>query len=172
MQKGKKQMKHNEGRRKFCKVGLAGIGTVFGAAAIGGGAVFLGSPALTNLIDGQWIEVGSMDDFEEGTYAQVILEFEIQDGWAYASERKLAYVRKRGEDVVAISAVCTHLGCNVRFEEERNEFVCPCHAGIYDENGVNIAGPPPAPLVKLPIKVEDGTVYIYNKDKVEETDEA
>ena len=165
-------MKHNEGRRKFCKVGLAGIGTVFGAAAIGGGTVFLGSPALTNLIEGQWIEVGSVDDFDGEVYSQVILEFEIQDGWAYVAERRLAYVRKNGEEFVAISAVCTHLGCNVRFEEERNEFVCPCHAGIYDENGINIAGPPPAPLTKLPIKVEEGMVYIYNKEKVEEADEA
>lgn len=164
-------MKHNEGRRTFCKVGLAGIGTVFGVAAIGGGTVFLGSPAFTNLIEGQWIEVGSVDDFDEEDYAQVVLEFEIQDGWAYASQRQLAYVRKRGDEFIALSAVCTHLGCNVRFDEERKEFICPCHAGIYDAEGVNIAGPPPAPLGRLPIKVEDDLVYIYNKDK-EETDEA
>ena len=165
-------MKHDKGRRTFCKAGLVGIGTVFGAAALGGGVVFLGSPAMTNIIEGKWIEVGSLEDFEEGIYSQVILEFNIQDGWAYASQRQLAYVRRTGDDFIAMSAVCTHLGCNVRFEEERNEFICPCHAGIYDAEGVNIAGPPPAPLSRLPIKVEGDLVFIYNKDKEEGSDEA
>ncbi len=158
-------MEHNNGRRQLCKAGLAGIGTIFGLSALGGGAVFLGSPAITNKSEGQWIEVGGLDDFEEGTFSQIILEFPIQDGWAYATQKMLAYVRRQGDALFALSAVCTHLGCNVRWEEERGEFVCPCHAGVYDKEGKNIAGPPPHPLPKLPIKVEDGTVLVYNKQE-------
>ncbi len=161
-------MEHDNGRRTFCKLGLAGIGTVFGLSALGGGAVFLGSPALTNRTEGQWIEVGSKDDFSEDTFSQVILEFSIQDGWAYSETRMLAYVRRKGDELIALSAVCTHLGCNVRFEEDRGEFVCPCHAGVYDMEGKNIAGPPPAPLSRLPVKVEDDVVFVFNKQEEEE----
>ena len=163
-------MKHDKNRRRFCKAGLAGISGLIGAAALGGGAVFLVSPALTNKMDGQWIEVGSKEDFDDGTYSQVVLEFPIQDGWFYGNQKMLAYVRRQGDTVTALSAVCTHLGCNVRFEEERNEFICPCHAGIYDIEGRNIAGPPPKPLNRLPVKIEDDMVFVYNKQEEEGAD--
>lgn len=49
----------------------------------------------------------------------------------------------------ALSAVCTHLGCLVKWFPNRAEFFCPCHAGRFDANGVNIAGPPPSPLKRF-----------------------
>jgi len=54
-----------------------------------------------------------------------------------------------GEEIRAFSAVCTHLGCLVRWLPGRAEFFCPCHAGRFDANGVNIAGPPPSPLKRF-----------------------
>jgi cytochrome b6-f complex iron-sulfur subunit len=45
-------------------------------------------------------------------------------------------------EVVALSDVCPHLGCKVHFEPDRGQFVCPCHNGIFDSNGVAISGPP------------------------------
>lgn len=62
--------------------------------------------------------------------------------------------------VTAFSAVCSHLGCLVNYHRETREFVCPCHSGKYDLKGVNIAGPPPAPLTRLPVKIENGTVLV------------
>lgn len=53
----------------------------------------------------------------------------------------------------AFSAVCTHLGCLVRWVPQRSEFFCPCHAGRFDANGVNIAGPPPRPLKRYQVFV-------------------
>ena len=48
---------------------------------------------------------------------------------------------------VAFSAVCTHLGCTVKFEPELNRIHCSCHGGTYDPHtGKNISGPPPKPL--------------------------
>lgn len=55
---------------------------------------------------------------------------------------------KYGEEIRAFSAVCTHLGCLVKWLPVKGEFFCPCHAGRFDANGVNIAGPPPSPLTK------------------------
>lgn len=128
-------MKVDEGRRKFCIAGLTGISGVLGASVLGSGAVFLGAPGISNKLEGKWIEAGALADFEEGLFSRVVLEYEVQDGWAYSNQKMLAFVRRHGDKLLALSATCTHLGCNVRWREESNQFVCPCHAGVYDENG-------------------------------------
>lgn len=61
---------------------------------------------------------------------------------------------------VVLSATCSHLGCLVNYQREKAEFVCPCHGGRYDITGKNVAGPPPAPLNSLPIRIEDGFLLV------------
>jgi cytochrome b6-f complex iron-sulfur subunit len=65
-----------------------------------------------------------------------------------------------GGQLHAFSAICTHMGCIVKWHPELNEFVCPCHHGIYGIEGNNISGPPPRPLNKLAVKVHDDNVYV------------
>lgn len=52
--------------------------------------------------------------------------------------------------VRAFGAVCTHLGCLVRWNPSSRTFDCPCHGGKYDSDGRVIAGPPPRDLVEYP----------------------
>jgi cytochrome b6-f complex iron-sulfur subunit len=82
----------------------------------------------------------------------------------YASDDKAvasrAYLIADENGVIAFSPVCTHLGCLVNWDNNKKEFICPCHAGRYDINGNVIAGPPPRPLTKLPLEIRDGKVYI------------
>ncbi len=62
---------------------------------------------------------------------------------------------------VAFDAVCSHLGCTVRFEPQNHRIFCPCHGGTYDMNtGEVIAGPPPKPLKSYRVEVADGNVVI------------
>ncbi len=60
----------------------------------------------------------------------------------------------------AFSAVCTHLGCLVRWDSSRNEFLCPCHAATFDKNGAVVSGPPPAPLPELSVKEVGDRVFV------------
>jgi len=60
----------------------------------------------------------------------------------------------------AYSLVCTHLGCIVKWETKNRNFHCPCHAGYFDENGINIAGPPPKPLTKFKLSIEGNDIYV------------
>lgn len=60
----------------------------------------------------------------------------------------------------ALSALCTHKGCPVGWNPAAKQFVCPCHGGKFDVSGRNIAGPPPAPLPSLPVKVVKGMVLV------------
>jgi rieske iron-sulfur protein len=63
--------------------------------------------------------------------------------------------------IVAYSAICTHLGCTVRFSEEPMEQApfphihCPCHGAMFDpQHGCRVlGGPAPRPLPQLPIKL-------------------
>ena len=61
---------------------------------------------------------------------------------------------------VALSRVCTHLGCLVDYQKDRKRFLCPCHAGVYDLSGNVVSGPPPKPLPKFPLRVEGDSIII------------
>jgi len=61
---------------------------------------------------------------------------------------------------VAISKVCTHLGCLVEYDASKKRLLCPCHAGIYSLDGSVVSGPPPKPLQKYPVKVQGEEIVI------------
>jgi len=67
------------------------------------------------------------------------------DSVNFIEENRL-FVFRRPEGLYVISSICTHLGCNVRWNPVRGGFDCPCHGSKYDGNGKNIAGPAPKPL--------------------------
>jgi cytochrome b6-f complex iron-sulfur subunit len=61
----------------------------------------------------------------------------------------------------AFSAICTHLGCIVEWDQSRQFILCPCHDGRFNAvNGAVISGPPPAPLPQLALTVEEDAVYV------------
>ncbi len=62
---------------------------------------------------------------------------------------------------VAFSAVCTHAGCPVQYEQSNVQFVCPCHGGVYDaRTGQVLQGPPPSPLPQIPVHVVAGQIRV------------
>jgi cytochrome b6-f complex iron-sulfur subunit len=67
-------------------------------------------------------------------------------------------LRARDGQLRAFDAKCSHAGCNVKFDGAR--MACPCHGGIYDLTGKNIAGPPPRPLTELGVREENGELFI------------
>jgi cytochrome b6-f complex iron-sulfur subunit len=77
-------------------------------------------------------------------------------------------LEKADNEVRALSAICTHLGCTVQWRPEEKKFICPCHQGIYDFNGNVVSGPPPRSLEKLPVKVRDGQVFVLMNSLKEE----
>ena len=61
----------------------------------------------------------------------------------------------------AFSAVCTHLGCIVKWQPtERQAIYCECHGGMFDREGAVVGGPPPRPLPRYPVEVRDGQVFV------------
>lgn len=62
---------------------------------------------------------------------------------------------------VALSSVCTHLGCIARWQEQERLIFCPCHGSRFGMNGEVISGPAPSPLRHLTISLEqDGQLIV------------
>jgi cytochrome b6-f complex iron-sulfur subunit len=136
----------NSGRRKFLGICLGGFITGMAAAVL--------YPVYRYLAP----RSGS------GTSVKIVIsEKDVPEGDAkffeYAGSSAVL-VRKRGGELVALSAVCTHLGCIVQWEKDKQDFLCPCHAGHYTPDGVVTAGPPPKPLSKLPFVVANGAITV------------
>ena len=77
-------------------------------------------------------------------------------------------LEKTGNEVRALSAICTHLGCIIAWRPKDKEFICPCHGGKYDLSGNVVFGPPPRPLDKIQVKVRDGQVFVLMPSLKEE----
>ncbi len=73
-------------------------------------------------------------------------------------------VVRAGDQLRAISTVCPHLGCRVRWEPQNTRFFCPCHNGVFDAEGKVVSGPPPRPLDRYEVEVVDGSVYLKVKE--------
>ncbi|MDH4265246.1 MAG: Rieske (2Fe-2S) protein [Deltaproteobacteria bacterium] len=69
-------------------------------------------------------------------------------------------INRPDKGFVALSRVCTHLGCLVEYYKIQNKLICPCHGALFDLEGNVVSGPPPRPLLKFPIKVESESILI------------
>ncbi|MGH8914221.1 MAG: Rieske 2Fe-2S domain-containing protein, partial [Acidimicrobiia bacterium] len=54
---------------------------------------------------------------------------------------KVAAFRTEGGPVHAVSAICTHLGCQVALNTAERTWDCPCHGSRFDLDGRVIHGP-------------------------------
>jgi Rieske Fe-S protein len=148
-------------RRKFLEIGLYGIsGTL---AAVSGIALtrFAIGPSFSKERS-QWVavELDELADNGRG-FTGIVLEYDVKDGWSLTRAKSLVYVKRIGEnEVIAISAGCTHLECIVTWDESQKIFKCPCHNGIYDAEGRVISGPPPAPLRRHQTKIEGAKLFV------------
>ncbi len=69
-------------------------------------------------------------------------------------------VMRSAEGVVALSMICTHLGCQVQWQEGNQQFYCPCHQGKFDRNGDVISGPPPVALDRIAARIAGDRIVV------------
>jgi Rieske Fe-S protein len=61
---------------------------------------------------------------------------------------------------LVLAVNCTHLGCPVSWFASAGLFLCPCHGGVYYENGDRASGPPPRGLYHYLYRIVDGQLHI------------
>lgn len=65
---------------------------------------------------------------------------------------KILVLRKSESEFIAFSAICTHKGGAINYDEKSKQLVCPLHNSRFDSNGQNISGPSRQPLSTFPIE--------------------
>lgn len=101
----------------------------------------------------QRIFVGLLSDFGAGEVKTL-----------HDLEGKAVLVQRSGEGLRAFSSVCPHLGCQVHWQQEEGRFLCPCHRGVFNPDGVAISGPPAdasQSLGEVPVEVDQASGVIY-----------
>lgn len=63
----------------------------------------------------------------------------------------------------AINPICTHLGCTVEWNLEKNRFICPCHGSQYDSQGRVVRGPAKHSLPLITVVVKQNQVRLVEQ---------
>ena len=89
--------------------------------------------------------------------------------------RNFFLVRLQNGGFIALSIKCSHLGCNIEWDENDEKFVCPCHSSWFTINGDVMHAPATRPLATLPIIIENGDVkintnVILKRNSIEDTE--
>lgn len=140
---------------------LSGIGTLAAGILAGVGLDHAinekGSTPEQALVghNGKWYQVAQLADLPDGS---------IRPFTAGAVQGFL--IHRKG-NVRAMSRICTHMGCALKFERNEQAFVCPCHGAEFDLQGHSRYGPggygsalPPLPGIKT--RVNGGTVEVWS----------
>jgi menaquinol-cytochrome c reductase iron-sulfur subunit len=111
-----------------------------------------------------WRGVGKVSDFKVGETVQVTMEDSSPLPWAGVTANTGAWLRRVSEsEFIAFAVNCSHLGCPVRWLQDANLFMCPCHGGVYYSDGSVAAGPPPQPLTRYNVRIQNGEIQLQTR---------
>ena len=150
-------------RRQFLGRLSLGLGALAAAVVSVPILGYLLSP-LINRPANVWRDVGRLDQFKVGDTVEVTFEEPSALAWAGQTARTAAWLRRNAEaDFTAYALYCTHLGCPVNWRPEAKLFLCPCHGGVYYADGSVAGGPPPHPLQRYDVRIQNGSVQILTR---------
>lgn len=143
-------------RRGFLGV-VTAAWTLFGLAmTMGGVALFRSLVPNVDFTKIEKIKVGPPDKFPPNSVDETFKKDSI-------------WIVRDAEKIVALKAVCTHLGCTPNWSENENKFKCPCHGSGFRGpkgflvSGMNFEGPAPVPLVRYKITIGDDGQLVVDK---------
>ena len=132
---------------------VAGLGLAAGAA----GGVLLGRSGGPERVaaqtieptDPRWVDVGALSEFPEG------------EGTRVTAGGVSAYVFRQGDSVTAVSSICSHLPCELSWDGDRGNLVCPCHPARFTPAGKPAVRYGLSDLSKVHARVQEGRVEVY-----------
>lgn len=151
----------NRSRRNFLfkmSVLLNGaVGVVLAVPILG----FLFGPVKNDLPTGHWIGLGPLEQFPAGETRLVTFRTPATTPWDGETGDIPCWVRRISATQFQVFAInCAHLGCPVRWFEESKLFMCPCHGGVYYQDGSRASGPPERGLFEYEYKTAANTLSI------------
>ena len=153
--------KDDVSRRDTLKLAITAIGGFIGAAFGIPAIAYIVGPAIKTNESTNWIRLSSLSRIELGVPELFKISVDQTTGWIEDEKEVALYVvTENGRDYLAMSNICTHLGCRARWIPDQEQFFCPCHNGVFDKHGYVVSGPPPRPLDMFESKIENGELYI------------
>ena len=101
-------------------------------------------------------DIGAPDGFQPGMSKTV----------PFGNTKVLVARDVRGQ-LHAVSAICTHMGCSVRFEAAglESHLACNCHESKFSMHGENLNGPAARPLKKYHIENVGGRLMLSEAEE-------
>jgi menaquinol-cytochrome c reductase iron-sulfur subunit len=144
--------------------------TAFGLLVAGGSALVAGVVGIPALIAGlspawqvrreTWRALGPLQNFPRGKVSPASVPRD-PDAWPRPYGELPVFVWRPAQgDLVVFSRSCTDLGCPLEYEPGSGCFLCPCHGGIFAQDGGRLAGPPKTPMRRYAHRVQDDVLEI------------
>jgi len=103
--------------------------------------------------NGQWFPVGRVSEVPPGTAVP------------FTAGAVVGHLVNLNGELLALSGVCTHMGCLLRWQAAERTFLCPCHGAIFSARGEfqpRRPGTYQPPLPLLQVRVEADQVYVWS----------
>jgi menaquinol-cytochrome c reductase iron-sulfur subunit len=162
----------NGPRRSFlAAAGSLLIGGLISITPVTAGLLFFLDPILRrrpNFKGGDadgYLSVTNLPDLpDDGTPVRCVIRADKVDAWNISKNQSVGtvYIRKMpGDQIIAFNDTCPHLGCKVDYHEEKQTFLCPCHASAFHLDGEPANKVPPRRLDHLETKLDtQGRVWV------------
>jgi nitrite reductase/ring-hydroxylating ferredoxin subunit len=133
-----------------------GAGAVIERALSGGGdAVSVTPPPAERTVmpdNGEWRGIVAAKDLPDGTVRP------------FDAGTMVGFVHRSGDELRAVSGVCTHLGCKLVLDGPARQLNCPCHNAAFSVDGAVLHHRLPVALPPLPmlmVRESDGMVQVF-----------
>lgn len=123
-------------------------------------AGFFGLIAATSLNTLRFLVPGALEE-PDSSVKLGSLDFLLPGDVYFSEKQKIILIRDSDGSYYAQSAICTHLGCLVRWKEDERVFSCPCHGSVFALNGARLEGPAPRDLERISVVLDyDGQILV------------
>lgn len=119
--------------------------------ALGAGIALTASLSGCHIFDKPEMMVGKVANLQAKPY--FLTQFNGDD----------IFVFWENEKWTIFSLICRHKKCTVAYKDTEQQFVCPCHDGVYNKEGKVVSGPPPAPLHKFKYDIRNDELWVLNQ---------
>jgi nitrite reductase/ring-hydroxylating ferredoxin subunit len=86
-------------------------------------------------LSARWIDVGALADMPEGRGTRV------------SAGGVGAFVFRQGDNVTAVSSICSHLPCELSWQGAEGHLLCSCHPARFSTRGESLGSSYPLPAL-------------------------